>query len=179
MQYYLLEEILSALITALVASVLGLSWEGLLRPLFRNIFKKKSEKSFGERLTELTANLNKASEEVDTVLREMESVTAQRQVAVQRLQTDLESMESRETELKSRIADLEKTPIPAVEHFAALINRRERRVARRDYVLFLAGVLLMTIVSLAISLFFDHRAQSAPPTPAPQSQSQTQGAVTH
>ena len=72
---------------------------------------------------------------------------------MQKLESELATMEGREKELKERIDALEKTPLPVAEHFAKLIESGEKRSARRDYALFGAGVLVTTVVAILIQLF--------------------------
>ncbi len=62
------------------------------------------------------------------------------------------SLENREKELKEKIEVLEKIPIPVAEHFAKLLESGERRSVRRDYLLFGAGVLVTTVITIAIQL---------------------------
>lgn len=112
--------------------------------------KRKPEETYGERLAKLNANLNKASTEVDSVLEELAQVAKNRENTVKRLETDLRSLEQRENELKERIALLENVPIPVAEQFSKLLEIGDKRNARRDYVLFGAGVLVTTIIAVII-----------------------------
>ena len=114
---------------------------------------EEPEKSYSERLSELTASLTKASREVDSILIELSRVAKSRESAVVTLEADLASLEAREIELKERIDVLQKVPIPAAEQFAKLLKTGEKKTARRDYVLFGAGVLTTTFAAVAIQLF--------------------------
>src|SRR5262245_21251936 len=111
------------------------------------------EKSYSERLAELTESLTKASREVDNVLEELAAVAKGRAQAVEQLKADLDSMQGREKELKQRIETLERTPVAVAEHFAALVKPGERRSAKRDYLLFGSGVVVSTAVGIVIQLF--------------------------
>ena len=112
----------------------------------------KAGKSYGERLSALTSSLNKASREVDSVLKEVAQVARDRTITLQNLETDLENLETHELELKTRIATLKETPLPAAECFAKMMEPGERLGARRDYVLFGAGVVASTIIALVVQL---------------------------
>jgi uncharacterized protein YhaN len=145
-----------ASIVASVVSLLGagLASTQLIQQLFRPLLKRKApQKPYSERLTELTENLSKASREVDAVLLELAEVAKDRAAAVQQLETDLATMEGREKELKERIDALEKTPLAVAEHFARLVAPGEKRSAMRDYLLFGAGVVVSTAISVAIQVF--------------------------
>ena len=61
-------------------------------------------------------------------------------------------MGKREKQLKDRIAALENVPVPVAEHFAELMASGQRRTAKRDYVLFGAGVLVTTLITIIIQL---------------------------
>jgi hypothetical protein len=109
---------------------------------------REAEKPYSERLSELMTSLIKASREVDGVLAQLAEVTRNREVAVQNLETESAALETREKELKESIQALEKTPLPAAEHFAKLLESREKRSARRDYMLFGAGVMVATVIAI-------------------------------
>lgn len=55
-----------------------------------------------------------------SILGELAEVARSREAAVQKLETDLETLETREKELKEKIGALESTPLPVAEHFAKL-----------------------------------------------------------
>jgi septal ring factor EnvC (AmiA/AmiB activator) len=97
--------------------------------------------------------LTRASSEVDEVLRELSNVARDREAAVEKLEGDLAGLEGREKELKNKIEALQKTPLPVAEHFAKLLESRERRAARRDYLLFGAGVVVTTAIAVALQFF--------------------------
>jgi len=95
----------------------------VIQKLVRHLLgiRKEPEKPYGARLLELSASLAKASREVDSVLGELAEVARSREAAVQKLEVDLETLETRETELKDKIDALESTPLPVAEHFAKLL----------------------------------------------------------
>ena len=151
-------EIVSTILGAL-ASLLagGIASTEVFQKLIHYALGKPKEpsKPYSERLAQLTANLTKASREVDNVLAELAQVAGSREAAVQKLEGDLASLESREKELKERINTLEKTPLPVAEHFASLIEAGEKQSAKRDYALFGAGVVVTTVIAVIIQVFVD------------------------
>lgn len=148
-------EIVASLIAGL-ASLLagGLASNDLIQKLARRLLRVRTEtpKPYGERLSELSASLTKASREVDSVLAELAQVARSRETAVQKLESDLQTLETREKELKDKIEALESTPLPVAEHFAKLLESGEKRGAKRDYVLFGAGVVLTTVIAILIQV---------------------------
>jgi cell division protein FtsB len=148
-------EILTSLIAGLLSLLgAGVASSELIQKLVRHFFgiQEKPKKPYGERLSELTASLTKASSEVDSILSELAQVARNRESAVQKLETDLQTLESREKELKEQIEALENTPLPVAEHFAKLLETGERRSAKRDYILFGAGVVATTIIAIIIQV---------------------------
>jgi len=141
-----------AAVTALLAALFASS--ELIQKLVRRLLgiREEPEKPYSERLAELTASLTKASREVDSVLSELAQVARSREGAVQKLEADLEALETREKELKQRIEALEKTPLPVAEHFAKLLQSGEKRRATRNYVLFGAGVMVTTLIAIIIQV---------------------------
>lgn len=139
---------LLGLFTAVVAS------SGLVRSvLYRVLGKPEPKKTYAVRLSELTQSLTNASAEVDSILAELSRVAKEKQSSVKQLEQGLSNLEKQEDELKDRIAALENVPIPVAEHFAKLIESGEHRSAKRDYVLFGAGVLVTTLIAIIIRLF--------------------------
>ena len=146
-------EVLVSLVSGMVSlGAGGLVANDVIRKLVRRLLKvpEQPEKPYSERLAKLTAGLTKASREVDAVLAELSQVSLSREAAVHRLETDLATLETREKELKEKIEALEKTPLPVAEHFAQLLKSGERKSARRDYMLFGAGVVVTTAIAIII-----------------------------
>jgi chromosome segregation ATPase len=146
-------------LTSVIAGLLSLLGAGvassaLIQKLVRRLFRiqEEPEKPYSERLSELTTSLTKASSEVDSILSELAQVARNRESAVQKLETDLQTLESREKELKEQIEALENTPLPVAEHFAKLLETGQRRSAKRDYILFGAGVVATTIIAIIIQV---------------------------
>lgn len=148
-------EIITSLIAGLATLIAGgVASSEVIQKLVRHLLgiKKEPKKHYSERLSELTDSLTKASREVDSVLSELAQVAQDREVAVRKLENDLQAMEIREKELKDKIAALENTPLPVAEHFAKLLESGEKRGAKRDYILFGAGAVLTTIIAVIIQI---------------------------
>ena len=141
-------------LTAILSLVTGgIASTDVIRRVIRVILKiEEPEKSYSERLGKLTENLSQASREVDEILSELSRVAKERASTVQQLEIDLATMEGREKELRETIDALEKTPLPVAEHFAKLVAPGEKKSAVRDYLLFGAGVLVSSIIGLAIQV---------------------------
>jgi chromosome segregation ATPase len=144
-------DMLIAVVGAIGSFVAALTSGEVLLPLLRRLFgRPQPQKSFSERLSSLTASLTRASGEVDEVLRELAQVARDREAAVKKLEGDLAALEGREKELKDKIEALQKTPLPVAEHFAKLLESGERRTMRRDYLLFGAGVVVTTAITVVL-----------------------------
>jgi U3 small nucleolar ribonucleoprotein component len=119
---------------------------------FSSRFTKKSKpvSSYSEKLSQLTSNLIKSSKEVDRVLNELSNVATEREGSIKILENNLLSLEKKEIDLKQKIETLEKLPVPVAEHFAKLMESGEKRSARRDYLLFGAGVAVSTVIAIIL-----------------------------
>ena len=146
-----LVSIVAGLISLLAGGVA--SSEVFKKLVLRLLGRKAPAKTYTERLSELTMSLTKASAEVDQVLAELSRVSRDRERAVHDLEAGLGQLEKREKELKDRIEVLQNVPLPVAEHFARLVEPSEKGSARRDYVLFGAGVVVTTIITVIIQLF--------------------------
>jgi DNA repair exonuclease SbcCD ATPase subunit len=120
----------------------------------------------GHRVNELAENLRRDSSELNGLLVEMQAITERRLSDVSEQEKKLQELTDREVSLKERIASLEATRPEAVEEFVRLLQRQqaeaearaqvqqktlEIRSARRDYILFLAGVLASVVVAIVLS----------------------------
>lgn len=148
-------DIIASILGAIISLIAGgLTASDLAQKLVHNLLKHKPlQKPYSERLTELTESLSNASREVDEILAELAQVAKERARDVQQLETELASMHGREKDLRDKIDVLEKTPLAVAEHFADLVAPGEKRSAMRDYLLFGAGVLVSTVIGIAIQLF--------------------------
>lgn len=108
--------------------------------------------TYSERLARLTENLTKSSAEVDNILAELAQVAQERERIVRELETQLIKLTEDEKQTKQRIRDLQNTPLTVAEHFAKLTEPGEKRSARRDYLLFGAGVVVSTVIAIVLSL---------------------------
>jgi hypothetical protein len=87
---------------------------------------------------------------MDAVLHELSAVAQEKEEAVRKLEMGLQELERREQGLKQKIEALQSVPLPVAEYFAKLVEPGERRIARRDYLLFGAGVLVTTIITIVL-----------------------------
>ena len=69
-----------------------------------------------------------------------------------KIDADLRQMQDREKELEERIQHLQNVPLPVAEHFAKLTTQGETRSAKRDYMLFGAGVIVSTVIAIILKL---------------------------
>jgi len=150
MNIQILFTILGAL-TSLAAGGIASS-EVIRKLLVRALSKSEPQKTYSERLSELTSSLTTASAEVDSLLNELSKVAKEKETSVKQLENGLTLLEQKEKELKDNIHILKSVPIPVAEHFAKIVESGERRSAVRDYVLFGAGVLVTTVITIAIQL---------------------------
>ncbi len=144
-----------AVVLGAVASLLagGLASTEVIRKLLRRVLgQPEPSKTHSERLSELTASLTSASAEVDSILRELSTVAKEKEVSVKQREAGLSALQEEEQDLKDKISALEKTPLPVAEHFAKLVESGEKRSATRDYVLFGAGVVVTTVVTIIIQV---------------------------
>lgn len=149
-------EILISFLSAalsILAGVMALS--PVVQARIRAILKKppqQPKKSYSERLHRLTESLRTSSQEVDAILHELAEVAKERQEAAFRLESQLSQLQTREQKLQERVQALEKLPLPVAEYFATLTAAGEKRSAMRDYLLFGAGVVVSTLLSIVFFL---------------------------
>ena len=150
-----MDEIFFAVLTASISLLVGGATREFLNRVFPSIFKRvvngrSTESSHSERLQELLENLRKSSREVDAVINELQQVALAREQAAKKLEADLEALSERESQLKTNIEHLEKVPLPVAEYFAELSKPSEQKSARRDYILFGAGIIFSVVTAIAL-----------------------------
>ena len=152
----LLEQLPYAIVLPLLVGFAVQSLAELIKKfLIKRGFKNESNKeiSYSEQLNKLTINLNKSSLAVDKILKELAIVAKSREEAVSKLQLDLNTLEKREKETRSRIEALQNVPLVAVEHFAKMTSKDSQRSAIRDYLLFGAGVVSSTVIAILLKMW--------------------------
>lgn len=103
-------------------------------------------------LTRLVNGLNKTSLELDNILELILEVTQDRANAATKLQAEMKRLEEAEEEYLVRIETLKNEPLRVVNDLLNELEPNRIRTPRRDFMLFLAGVLLSAIVSIVLSL---------------------------
>jgi len=146
----LLGALISLLSGKLVFNPIGKRFFNDLAQILTGKEVEKGEVQYSEKLERLTSSLIKASREVDAVLVELAQVAQDREQSVQKVEADLLKLQNREKELQERIQHLQNVPIPVAEHFAKLTSSGEKRSARRDYILFGAGVVVSTVIAILL-----------------------------
>jgi hypothetical protein len=144
-------------VASMLAGLIGVSApsEKLIKKLYIKLGGKEFEDQipYSEKLTNLTSNLMKSSKEMDALLAELAQVAKDREQAVKKMEADLSNLQGREQELQKKIEHLEKVPLPVAEYFAQLTSTGEKRSARRDYLLFGAGVVVSTVIAILLKIF--------------------------
>lgn len=146
-------EILVTVLAGVISLLVPIS-EPLIKRILEEFGLKPSAKTetYSEKLARLTANLTRLSAEVDNVLIEMTNVAEEREKNVRQLEAQLAQLVEDEQLAKKRIEELENTPLSVAEHFAKLAEAGEKRGARRDYLLFGAGVVVSTVIGIILNL---------------------------
>jgi cell division protein FtsB len=141
--------ILQLLITILIGLVLFLIEN---RVVSRRSRARGSKATSTGDLTRLVNGLNKTSLELDNILALIVEVTQDRANAATKLQAEMKRLEQAEEEYLVRIETLKNEPLRVVNDLLNELEPNRIRTPRRDFMLFLAGVLLSAIVSIVLSL---------------------------
>lgn len=139
---------LIGVILPIVAAILGYVFGGTRISRTRN----QQPPNHSDRLKTLITTLASASTHVDEIVAELSESAMERQQALVTLERELSGLEEREHLARKRVSDLENIPLPVAEHFAALLSTGEGRSRRRDYLLFGLGVVVSSIISIALRL---------------------------
>lgn len=109
--------------------------------------------SYSDFMEELTSRLSRATGEIDDTVRQIQQLAEEQQSTLADLDFVVFDLESKEQEMRERIAALEDVSLPAVEHLTKLMEPGERRARNRDWIIFILGLVAGLIIQIA-SMFF-------------------------
>ena len=141
--------LLPLLITILIGLVFFLIENRVLARRSREAGSKAT--STGD-LARLVNGLNKTSSELDKILAQIVDVAQDRAEAATKLQAEMKKLEEAEEDYLVRIEILKNEPLRVVNDLLHELQPNRIRTPRRDFMLFLAGVLLSTVVSIVLGL---------------------------
>jgi hypothetical protein len=158
-EMFLLTSFIAALVGALFPLAKGVLADVRLRPgakrffdsrvgsVLLGVFGLESKSDSPERLFE---ELSEASTKMDSVLARIEALRVLRKSAIEKLETQLLDLTTRKGDLTKQIEQLQKIPLPAMDYFMQSMRKQEKSSSVRDYVLFIAGVLVSAIVAVVL-----------------------------
>jgi len=103
-------------------------------------------------LARLAKGLNTTSGELDKILEKIVEVAQNRAAAAITLQEEMKRLEEAEEEYLVRIETLKNEPLQIVNDLLNEFEPNRIRTPRRDFMLFLAGVVVSVIVSVGLRL---------------------------
>ncbi|NLS80066.1 MAG: hypothetical protein GXY76_22730 [Chloroflexi bacterium] len=145
---YLGGAVISALIGALVVSVMGTAFRNIRLPI--RTMPKDPPTSYSTRLRELATQLVKASSDVDCLLGEMSSVASERQQSFESLQNRIDELAHREKELKDVLQPLEGKWQVIADYFAQQTEKEAKGDAFRDWLLFFLGAIVGVVTQILV-----------------------------
>ncbi len=122
------------------------------RVMSRRSKEKGSKATTTGDLTRLVKDLNKTSNELDNFLAEVVQVAKGRAEATAKLQAEINRLEQAEEEYLVRIETLKNEPLRVINDLLNELQPNQIRTPRRDLMLFVAGVVVSTIVSIVLGL---------------------------
>jgi peptidoglycan hydrolase CwlO-like protein len=140
--------ILQLLITILIGLVLFIVENRVISRRSRERGLKAT--STGD-LTRLVQGLNKSSLELDKILEQIVEVAHHRAEAATNLQAEMKRLEQAEEEYLIRIETLKNEPLRVINDLLNELEPNRIRTPRRDFMLFAAGVVVSTLVSIVWS----------------------------
>tara|TARA_R110001583_G_scaffold171793_1_gene325523 strand:+ start:916 stop:1431 length:516 start_codon:yes stop_codon:yes gene_type:complete len=127
-------------------------WSKFLMEIF--IFDKNKNKPFKERLSDSLETLKKATGEIDNVIEEIAKISQEKHLTIEKLELQLEQLEIKENEMKEKITTMEKVPVESLKYFEDILNKGNKRSAKRDYIIFTLGIILTTIIAVILNIFY-------------------------
>ena len=98
----------------------------------------------------LSLQLQKKLDEVGEISRDLQRASEDWQQRYSVFESKVADLSDKEKELQAQVDSLGQIPLPAMEYFKAQLHKEGESAARRDYLLFCAGIVASLLVSLAI-----------------------------
>jgi len=103
-------------------------------------------------LSRLAHGLTKSSSQLDKILERIVEVAQNRAEAALRLQAEIQKLEENEQDYLVQIETLKNEPLRVVNDLLNELHPSQIRTPRHDFMLFIAGVLVSALISLAWNL---------------------------
>jgi len=147
------EAISSVLLQLLITILIGLVFFALENRIVSRRSEEAGSKatSTGD-LARLVNGLNKTSLELDNILAQIVEVAQNRAEAATKLQAEMKKLEEAEEEYLVRIEILKNEPLRVMGDLLNGLQPNQIRTPRRDFMLFLTGVIVSAIVSIVLGL---------------------------
>jgi hypothetical protein len=110
--------------------------------------------SYKKRLSATLELLRAAFAEVDKATQDINKLMKEKEKNLDEMELTVTQLTNQEAELKDRVDTLQKVPVEAVRHFEKILDRGDKRSARRDYFLFGAGVVSSIVVTIILKFWF-------------------------
>lgn len=141
--------LLQLLITILIGLILFVVENRIVAKRSREAGSKAT--STGD-LSRLVSGLSKTSVELDNILAQIVEVAQNRAEAATQLQAEMKKLEEAEEEYLVRIEILKNEPLRVMSELLNELQPNQIRTPRRDFMLFLAGVVVSAVVSIVLGL---------------------------
>lgn len=147
------ESISSVIIPLLIAVLIGFVFFIVENRIMSRRAEKVGSKatSTGD-LARLVNELNKTSSELDDILVDMVQVAQGRGEAAAKLQEEIKRLEQAEEDYLVRIETLKNEPLRVISDLLNELEPNRIRTPRRDFLIFLAGVVTSVLASIVWSL---------------------------
>jgi len=141
--------ILQLLVTLLIGVVLFLIGNTIAARRSRVVGSKTTTTAD---LSRLAHGLTKSSSELDKILEKIVEVAQNRAEAALRLQAEIQKLEENEQDYLVQIETLKNEPLRVVNDLLSELRPSQIRTPRHDFMLFIAGVAVGALISLAWNL---------------------------
>ena len=149
---------MSETISAVLPQLLIAIFIGLLFFIVENRIISRRSSQAGSKatstgdLSRMVNGLNKTSNELDKILAQIVEVAQDRAQAATNLQAQMQKLEEAEQEYLVLIEILKNEPLRVMSDLLNELQPNQIRTPRRDFMLFLAGVVVSTLVSILLGL---------------------------
>jgi uncharacterized Zn finger protein len=118
--------------------------------------RKNKQESLSERIIRLNKSLKISSNEIESVLREMEEITKNKEKNIIIVEEKIEKLNAKENEMQTKINMMANNPLIKIDKIEKILEEGEKRSKKRDLVLFALGVIVSTVLSIFQKIIFNN-----------------------
>ncbi|HUV80779.1 MAG TPA: hypothetical protein VMW40_08190 [Candidatus Bathyarchaeia archaeon] len=112
----------------------------------------RREVTQGERIQQSISKLSSASQEIDTIIKDIVQDIKHRQTVLEELKAKYQTLSQEKAELSKQVEMLKDTQPEVAKYFEQTLQQMEKKRARRDSLMFALGIVVTTVIAILLGV---------------------------